>query len=406
MLQAILLYGRATYVGDPSLIACAETEQLESEDLLRIIREDPSKEVRASLAHGYKLAFDAYRELEDNVFSSPVISLDGAHASKRYRRQQYRRLLRAQTDAANGEEALRRHLDRVVPLMADVFTTHLNDNVNFVGSFLEDVFGDIARGLADLTGNISVGLPQHYSIDDVLAQLGLQVRPAEEIERALPVMTFYPDDLRLLWEQDAELTQPSPMGFMASGANLSLRGDPLAYLWLHAFWRTVFELQNMVSISSAGEGPLFLPSSTNLGNRSLGEIPRTTEMTALFRMFLSHRTSIPRLQSISDILRLRDDRRLEPMKEVLATWTASVANGDLQYVSRIEKDIQLAERAVRKGAKISRVGQMLGIAAVPMAAVDLLAGLPVGTVVGAVGVGLDQYGKLSARGAQWVQFGF
>ncbi|MFT3720901.1 hypothetical protein [Pseudorhodoferax sp.] len=113
----------------------------------------------------------------------------------------------------------------------------------------------------------------------------------------------------------------------------------------------------------------------------------------------------PRLRSVTDVLRLREDKRITSFRSAMAEWTSCLAGGSPAEEARLRKLVGTANKEVAKLKNVERMAAFFTFACVPL---DLLLGLypftslPVTSLVGATVLAATNHRKSQV---DWVMFG-
>jgi len=122
------------------------------------------------------------------------------------------------------------------------------------------------------------------------------------------------------------------------------------------------------------------------------------------QVFLSEVEVLPRVSSIADVLRLRNDRRLQAFREVILEWADALAR-DVGAEARVRSEIRKANEDLKSLGRWEKVGGWLTWASVPLAVVGALAGTPLGLITAPIGTGIRTYGVMQKRKYAWLLFG-
>lgn len=115
--------------------------------------------------------------------------------------------------------------------------------------------------------------------------------------------------------------------------------------------------------------------------------------------------SAPRLKSIEDVLRLREDKRIDAFRTAMVDWTESLAGGSPVEEARLRKLVRTANKEVAKLKGIDRMSTFFTFASIPL---DMLLGqhpltsLP---VTGFVGAAVLLATNIQKKPLDWVMFG-
>ncbi|CEO10610.1 Uncharacterised protein [[Clostridium] sordellii] len=73
----------------------------------------------------------------------------------------------------------------------------------------------------------------------------------------------------------------------------------------------------------------------------------------------------PRVESIEDVLRLKEKKEIHRFREVLNEWATLLSNGDLDHIDKIKKDIIKANKEITNLEKWKKVDKWLYYASIP-----------------------------------------
>jgi hypothetical protein len=191
--------------------------------------------------------------------------------------------------------------------------------------------------------------------------------------------------------------------FAYAGIMLEL-GDPAAIRIAHSFWRAWLEARALMEISS-GEGAGIAINAERDGQCSVYSIAKEDDRLQLFRIYLRDVCPIPRVDSLSDLVRLHNHKYLKRFRQQLEEWRWSLLGGDARAVVRMKRDFELAGRDLRRVATLEKVGGIFTIIALPVAIAGLLCGIPLDFGFTALGPGLVAYSKALEEKASWIRFG-
>ena len=247
--------------------------------------------------------------------------------------------------------------------------------------------------------------------------MGLTATPAVEIEEminasVLSVPDFVPSDLFELLENDREIFVGQTRGerfaqFAERTIYFGYRRNLKTFCYLHSFWMTFFEFQSMLRHSDSTGGPLFIPSAYegSISNVSGGEGSAEDDVR-IYRLFLSETGRLPNVNSVEDVLRLREDKRIRSLRQVISEWRVTeVGEGHPQAVANMRRDIELATRDLHRLDGAQRIGRFIGFLAIPVAIADAINGSFLGLTLAPVSPAIDIARKWRLRRMGWMGFG-
>jgi hypothetical protein len=135
------------------------------------------------------------------------------------------------------------------------------------------------------------------------------------------------------------------------------------------------------------------------------KLSKDDDRLQLFSIYVRQVCPVPRVETISDLLRLHGHRYVQNFKTQLEEWRWALLRGDGNAVIRMRRDFELATRDLKRVATLEKIGGLMTIVALPVAIGGLLTGLPLDFGFTAIGPGLLAYSKHLEQNACWVKFG-
>lgn len=128
---------------------------------------------------------------------------------------------------------------------------------------------------------------------------------------------------------------------------------------------------------------------------------------AAVRIWLEEVKCMPRLRTIEDVLRLREDKRIDAFRDAMLEWTQSLASGSQAEEARLRKLVGTANNELGKLAGIERMTRYWTFASVPL---DLLLALYPPTslpipVTSLIGLGVMAATESRVKPLDWIMFG-
>jgi hypothetical protein len=378
---------------------------LQLDGLAEIIVSETGNAVRQAASSAYKSAYAAYRKLEQNPITTPVLYLDGpAHPS-------LSQILDAET-AIGEAEFHRQHLaDTVAPYttaITPIFEHLFEANRHTAFQILVGMALDHGLGSGDRS------VPDAPEVIDLAADMGLHVDIDYYFGNQSRLPDYAPEDMLMALGHGSALFRSfddfdiEPGRFLRHVAlynSLNMRKDPLRYLAIHAYWATAFEMADLVGRSVETNAPLYSSSQTSLGNSSAPQSSQG-DLLRVYRLFLSERGLLPAPRTIGELQKLRDDHALDSLRTVLREWVEAARDGDeFDVVNHIRRDMELASRDARRAKGIQSAGRILTYVGLPVAVADAINGSLVGLPLAAVGVAMDAASSKVLRGRAWYQLG-
>jgi len=408
LLTAMLLFGPAKFSLPSYFLEGVTVDRLQSEGVVELNEIDQVTPLRTRIARWYEIAFSSYRQLEEDPWFGPVVSLDRLLQGKGQRD------LDSILDVEEALGQIEFYTDAITEVIAPLV---LGLRVIF-GYYFEENFGFYHDTLGDINLPYMRDLPlfhiPSWLIDEddpgeLYRDMGLFLRGPEYREAEFPVFSYYPDDLLSFAEVDERLSTHGPnfTGHMERVLQLGFRLDPTAFIRVHAFWKSFLELVNMLRISEATGNPLFVPSTVDVrpAEYSKQRASSTTDMIRVYRLYLTERGLIPSLECIDDLMRLWDDKRLERLRDVLRTWVDASRSDDIGRTDLIRKDVNRAKRELRNLGRMQRAARLVGYISMPVAVADLAMGSGLGILLAPIGPAVDLYSGLRLRKLSWLNLG-
>ena len=94
----------------------------------------------------------------------------------------------------------------------------------------------------------------------------------------------------------------------------------------------------------------------------------------VYQIVLKNVTGFPRVESIDDVLRLRDDRCISGFRELVIEWAETLRYGNGRYAELLRRDIVKANREVTRITDWTRTSALSIFLAFPLWAIDKLKG--------------------------------
>ena len=405
LLASIALFGPARAVLPTHLAASVDTSRLLDLELAEIVTLDRTAGLRHRIARTYEHAFAACRALEANRATTPLRSL--------YERP------------PTSSERLRA---RMLIGDAEYYTQRLNDIVSPFTTALRDIFGyyvdnnyllmwEALRGYIEETFSPDTA-PQRVverRTQDLFLSMGLYIRERELLEDegfSIPGISYQPDFLADFLEWDRNITS-APDGF-SSFTQLGLlfqQFDWVDFLSVHTYWRSFFELTNMLEVAELTGNPLFLSGNAALRAspaRRTARLNSTSDQVRVYQLLLAELKQMPTPTTMRETAALRRDPNLRSLRTVLNEWT-TVARGagddDAPVLDAIRADIDRAAKRLKRAERLGGVGRVVGLASLPVALVDLLTGGALGAGLTPIGPAIDRYAARQLKKAGWVRLG-
>lgn len=111
---------------------------------------------------------------------------------------------------------------------------------------------------------------------------------------------------------------------------------------------------------------------------------------AVYKIIMEEIQYLPKLNTIEDVLRLRDDKRISDFREAVNGWAQALANGEYKQMYQLRDDIRESSSEFKRLSTYQKIGGWITYAALPFVGLDLYTGFPIGSVLTLVS-GLTQF---------------
>ena len=116
--------------------------------------------------------------------------------------------------------------------------------------------------------------------------------------------------------------------------------------------------------------------------------------------------SIPRVQTIDDVLRLRGDSRIRHFRSKIFEWSERLRTGELSSEEAIRSEIKEANAAIEDIGKYRKIGMWLTFLSVPLTVAEMLIGLPVSAIIATpIGIAAEVASLAKEKQYSWLLFG-
>ena len=124
-----------------------------------------------------------------------------------------------------------------------------------------------------------------------------------------------------------------------------------------------------------------------------------------YQILLDEVEMFPLVRSISDVLRLREDKRIDTFRTTLHEWAHCFAGGDHRGESRMRRAIHTANRDLAKVGTLKKVGRWLTYLSLPTGIASIMSGFPIGLALTPLGAGLRVAADVRERRHRWILLG-
>lgn len=349
-----------------------------------------------SILYEYKRTYNSYRKIDENRYTSNLVSYEDIVVKKnKPTLKEINEIEEHANTIKEGRDSLKNIIIPTIKNLSPIFDHYLNHNIYYYSNVFNAMHGDDEQ----------IYIPEHIELSELFSQMGLKKSSVEELENKninFKLFSFMPSDMENLW---FEFKNRKFENLIESTVNNVMRSNPQKLFYIQAFWRTIIEFNQLLKLSIDEKYPLVMPENL-MGNDKLRGNAHKEEMM-IFKIFLSERLTIPRLDSIDDVLRLREDRRILPLKNVLNEWNSEyhAHNGDMtRTINRIKKDISLAEKDIKRLEMRKKVASIITYISLPVGVAELFTGTPISLIAGGLS-GLTCYHADKKLKNQWLHWG-
>jgi len=125
----------------------------------------------------------------------------------------------------------------------------------------------------------------------------------------------------------------------------------------------------------------------------------------VYKIVLKDVVGFPRIESIDDVLRLRDDSSLPKFRELVFEWAKILRSGDGRYAELLRKDIKKANEDLKKIKDWARTSALTIFLALPLLLIDSIFGTPLGNILTGVSAVYELRSRKLRRENQWIMLG-
>lgn len=178
-------------------------------------------------------------------------------------------------------------------------------------------------------------------------------------------------------------------------------------LALVAVWEATVRLRGLIEISSKKNLPV-LTSMVKVGSRKAMELPISpvkAEYQQAFQIFMDEVSVVPNIDSLDNVLRLRDDKRIRNFREVLQVWAAELKTGQVSAEQKIRREIQKANQELKRLKNWREIGGWITYLSLPISVASLLSGIPAGLGLTPLGLATRIGADLLEKKYKWMLVG-
>ena len=390
-----LLFGSGKIINEYLYNKIGITELIKKGIIAEIDTNKVSDRLFNNILYEYERTFNAYRRLDNDRYMSNIVSYEDIIVDQsKPNFQEINEIEESLTVIKSGRDSLRRILIPTIEKLFPIFKHYLNKNIYYYSNIFNSMQGE---------GTEEIKIPDVIQIEELFSQMGLKRLSAEEMENInFNLFSFTPYDMENLWFElkigkFENLIESCVYNFMAS--------DPHKRFFLQAFWRTIIEFNKLLKLS-IDEKHYLIMSDNLIENHELIKNSNKDEIM-IFKIFLSERLTIPRLESLEDLLRLKEDKRITPLKKVLSEWNYEYNTNSCDIIkirNRIKNDLALAEKDIKKLERRKTVSSIISYICIPIGIAELFTGTPVSVIAGGLS-GLTCYNADRHLKNQWLHWG-
>ena len=126
---------------------------------------------------------------------------------------------------------------------------------------------------------------------------------------------------------------------------------------------------------------------------------------SVFRILLDEIKFLPRLSSVEDVLRLKEDPCINNFRKTISIWSDAINEGDVRQEIEIRKEMKHANEEFKKLKNYKKIGGWITYISLPFIIVDLLLGVPAGSILTIVGSTVQFKADKLNKKNQWLLFG-
>lgn len=183
------------------------------------------------------------------------------------------------------------------------------------------------------------------------------------------------------------------------------------------YWRFIYLLrrQSSMVLSKVREAekvnaklPLvgWLDKNVNFDRKYAHKFPdMPREAVASIKVILPEFRYFPAINTLHDLLKVRDNPEYTRFKSFLDEWVCAASNGDVDTEARLRTELKIANASLNKSVKCTDIGRYVTYIGLPMIALDLMVGPFFGTPTTIGGFGIQGYSDWINRKNRWVLVG-
>jgi hypothetical protein len=111
------------------------------------------------------------------------------------------------------------------------------------------------------------------------------------------------------------------------------------------------------------------------------------------------------VESVDELLKLREDKRLVPLVSTLRGWFEAGRDGQLDVAQKIGVDVKKAEKDLKSMKKVQLLSDVASIVSIPVGIVDAILGTPFGLALTPIGPAVSLWTRSRTKKFGWLRFG-
>ena len=176
----------------------------------------------------------------------------------------------------------------------------------------------------------------------------------------------------------------------------------IAFFMLQDILKGIYLLEHSANMRIPIASPLISKSSKPL--EAVNSHQYTTGFSEnyykVFQIVLDEIEYFPKVNSMEDVFRLREDKRIADFRENLQNWTYALQVNDFQLEKKLRTQVRKSNKALKIVSDIKRIGAIITYVSLPLSVVPFL-GLPLGVI----GTGFQLYSDIVEWQNRWLMVG-
>ncbi len=199
---------------------------------------------------------------------------------------------------------------------------------------------------------------------------------------------------KILDNQNEELSSLVADEIQASGWS--------AFFMLEDILKAIYLLDHSAKMRMPIASPLISksPERIALVNSHQSIADSSDNYYKVFQVVLDEIEYFPKVNSIEDALRLREDKRIVDFRQNLQNWTYALQVNDFQLEKKLRTEVRKSNKALKIVSDLKRIGAIITYVSLPLSIVPFI-GLPIGVI----SVGAQLYGDIVEWQNRWLMVG-